>query len=201
MKENRGYTILKGDFVSEKNKKNLGYSSSRSPQPIPGNRTETPKPSPNKTDRFGVHIGRFLPSSHLENNYLPSFTIGAYAKLLTFWNHSIFVDITYPFLKMPTDRTSNIETSLFLAHLVDHIRMGNRIHFDVGGGLYYSKWEDSVSGEIGSNSNPGFFMGFSLDFFNPIGLTFTPMIRYHNYHQESNWIEFVVGGLNLSYSF
>jgi hypothetical protein len=201
IKENRGFRILKGDFVSEKKKTGFGYSQSASSGQISKSNTKTPVKALQKTDRLGVHIGRFLPSSHLENDYLPCYTIGGYIRLIRIWNHSFFINATVPLLKMAPDRNMYLETNMFFLNVVDHIRVGKRIHFDVGGGLYYYKWENPTTGESGSDSYTGFSLGLSLDFFSPIGITLSPMIRCHTYLQDDEWREFIVGGMNLSYSF
>jgi hypothetical protein len=203
----RGFQIKIGDFVSTKKPDPVmlggAYSGkSMTTQKQPMTQTQTgPATRRTQTDRLGIHVGRFLPGSHIENIYVNSFSLGAYFKLVDVWNHSFFVDINYPIFKQSTNVDNEQTTSLILAHLVDHIRVGGRIHFDLGGGAYYKSTKEIATGITGTGTYLGFFVGFSMDFFSQAGLTFSPMLRYHTYHEGIRWNEFVIGGVNVAYSF
>ena len=155
-----------------------------------------------KMNRAGVHIGRFIPSSHLENTFENSFSLGISFKLMDVRPHSIFIDATYPILNENLANTSNIKSSLYLLHLLDSIQVGQRIHFDVGGGIYYSSVSGGMNGQLMKESEPyfGFFLGLSMDFIGALGWTFCPLVRYHTYKVETDWNEFLVGGMNVYFS-
>ena len=182
-----GLKIVVGDFVSEKKHDDASISQIFTKQ---------------KNVNGGLHGGRFLPSSNLENSFEDSYSLGAFFKLVTLKNHSFFVEVSYPLLKNKFAGTNDIESSMVLVHISDHIRLGNRIHWDVGGGLYYSKMSVNLNGQSidESESYSGFFVGLSVDFTNPSRFTFSPAIRYHAYKTEINWNEFIISGINVYFS-
>ena len=165
VKLNRGFQIQKGDFVSmNKSKPSLAA------QPYSGHSGIGQKQTKlvnmrSKTNRLGIHIGRFLPSSHFENIYVNSFSLGVYYKFVTLGTHSLYFEVDYPILKIPENEISNEKTSLLFCHLVDHIQMGGRIHFDLGGGVTYKTMQNEQTSITESGTYLGFFLGFSVDFF------------------------------------
>ena len=200
VREEPGFKIGVGDFVVEKRSDEV-----TAPRVVP-KRTILDKPSGRiprkrkKSGSVGVHLGILIPASNLEDTFENSYSLGVTLKLITVGNHSIFVDAAYPILKMMPNGTVDTKSSLYLVHLVDHIRMRNRIHWDVGGGIYYLSW--SVAGQDAKESElyTGFFIGFSVDFTGSSGITFSPTIRYHAYKVETDWFEFIVGGMNVYFS-
>ncbi len=164
-------------------------------------RTETV--SQGKNDPiFGIHLGMFLPASYLDNTFSSSFSLGLSVKLMDADRHHFYVDATYPVLKTKVAGAEWGPSSLYVLNIVDHIQMGERIHFDVGGGLYIPSGSDQSNGQ--SNSEPGtragFFLGLSIDFFSLSGWLFSPRVRYHAYNSTGDWNEFAVGGLNVYFS-
>lgn len=201
LKLNRGFQIQKGDFISMNKSKPPLAAQPYSGHSGSGEKSIKQVDMRSKTDRLGIHIGRFMPSSHFENIYVNSFSLGGYYKFVTLGNHSYFFEVDFPILKSPENEISDEKTSLLLCHLVDHIQMGGRIHFDLGGGVTYKTMKNEQTGMTESGTYFGFFLGFSVDFFSQLSMTFSPMIRYHTYSEASRWNEFVIAGLNISYSF
>lgn len=182
-----GFAIIVGDFVSEKKLDDAAISQI---------------PMEQKNVNGGLHGGRFLPSSNLENSLENSYSLGVFLKLITLENHSFFVEVSYPLLKNKYAGTNDIESTMILVHISDHIRLGNRIHWDVGGGLYYSQMSVNMNGQSidKSESYTGFFVGLSVDFTNASRFIFSPALRYHAYKTEINWNEFIISGVNVYFS-
>lgn len=198
--EEPGYKISVGDFVGEKrtDAKRAPKTSSRrsaetSEQNVPRRRGDA---------RVGVHLGRFVPASNLEDVFENSYSLGLSLKLLAAGRHTFTLDGTCPVLRTASVGSGDVESSLYMVHLVDHIRSGYRIHWDIGGGIYYSRWSATVNRQTikSTDSYTGFFVGFSVDFGGSSWGTFSPMVRYHAYKAEEDWYEFVIGGVNVYFS-
>lgn len=151
---------------------------------------------------IGVHFGRFLPSSNLDNTFENSFSLGISLKLMHADRHAFFADITYPILRTDLSETNHTKSTLYSLNIVDHIRMGQMIHFDIGGGLYFSKGSITANGQSVEESKSciGFFLGLSLDFISTSGWLFSPMVRVHMYKPYDEWNEFIVCGMNVRFS-
>ena len=152
-----------------------------------------------RTDRFGVHLGRLMPASHLEYRFENSLSLGGFVKLVRAGAHNVYLDLFYPVFKMRTPGAADADFSLLIVQLMDHVRMTGPIHYDFGAGLYQSHLNSSLSGQTVSvnKSYFGFFVGFSLDFPAASNVTISPSIRVHTYKADAEWSEFVFGGLNI----
>jgi hypothetical protein len=153
---------------------------------------------PVNDNRVGIHIGEFLPAAHFQALYNPSFSLGLWIKLAQLKRHSFYMQFTYPFLQKSVDSESN--PTFFILSLANRIRVGDFIHYELGGGLYHYNISAITSSPIPSKSNAGFFAGLSVDFPTSMGFTLSPSIRYHTFHREEVWIEFMIGGLNVYFS-
>jgi len=198
--EESGHKISVGDFVGEKrtdakrtSKASSKRSSETSEQNVPRWRGDA---------RVGVHLGRFVPASSLEDTFENSYSLGLSLRLLTAGRHTFTLDGTCPVLRTASVWSGDVESSLYMVHLVDHIRSGYRIHWDIGGGIYYSRWSAMVNGQTikSTDSYTGFFVGLSVDFGGSSWGVFSPMVRYHAYKVEEDWYEFVIGGVNVYFS-
>ena len=116
--------------------------------------------------------------------------------------HHLYVDATYPVLKSKIAGVELNPSSLYVLNVVDHIRLGERIHFDMGAGLYFSGGSNTSGGQSNkeTSTSSGFFLGLSLDFLSLSGWLFSPRVRYHAYHLNGNWNEFALGGMNVYFS-
>ena len=155
-----------------------------------------------RTDRFGLHLGRLMPASHLEYRFENSLSLGGFVKLLRAGKHRIYLDLFYPLFRMRTPGAADADFSLLIIQLMDHVQMMGLIHYDFGAGLYQSRLHSSLSGRtvIVNKSYFGFFLGLSLDFPAASNVTLSPSIRVHTYQADSEWMEFVFGGLNVYFS-
>lgn len=186
-----GWEISTGDYVKLKGFDDSFDQSFSNPQ---GSDRDIPI--------IGIHFGRFLPSSNLENTFKSSFNLGISLKLMHADRHAFFADFTYPILRTDQSGASHKKSTLYFLNVVDHIRMGRRIHFDVGGGLYFSKDPITANNQSVEESKSciGFFLGLSLDFFSTSGWLFSPMVRVHMYKPYDDWNEFIICGMNLRFS-
>jgi len=194
----KGYRIKKGDFVVKKgsgNFKNLNniIVVKKEKSQIPRSDRDHPK------NLLGISFGRFLPSSNLENRFVNAYSMGLNIRLFGFGSHSIFIDGQYPILK--SKDSVDLNFSMMLVHLVDHIRIGEWIHFDIGGGLYSFTTESNIQNQSISttSSNRGFFIGFSIDIDIFKQVTYSPNIRYHVYENSGQWNEFVITGISVNF--
>ncbi len=189
---NPGMQIVVGDFVRP------GSSVTRA-----GNQTNRPLSSNrNVHDQLGIHLARFVPASNLESGFQNSYNIGASFKLIGLYNHSFYVDVSYPLMEFQPELSNTIQSSLLILQLSDRIRVWDRIYYNIGFGFYRSTLSGNVTG-IAFNetqSYSGFFVGLSMDLLNSSFMTIAPSIRMHTYNIEGDWAEFVVGGVNVYFS-
>ena len=196
---NSGMQMTVGDFVrvvnsTQKTDNESGKISNPISSPVSLQRTVD--------NRMGAYLARFVPASNLENGFENSYSIGASFKLITMNAHSFYIDLHYPLFKMESVLPSSITYSLLMIQLIDRVRIMDRVYYEVGGGLYRLSLSGNISGMTldETRSYSGFFVGLSLDLFRSNTMTFTPTIRMHTYSVEKNWVEFVVGGVNVYFS-
>ena len=125
-----------------------------------------------------------------------------FVKLIQTGRHSVYLDLFYPVFKMRTPGASDADFSLLIVQLMDHVKMMGLLHYDFGAGLYQSRLSSSLTGQTTTinKSYFGFFLGLSLDFPAASSVTLSPSIRVHAYQADSEWMEFVFGGLNVYFS-
>ncbi|GEM_PF-1678630 len=151
---------------------------------------------------LGLYVGFFYPGVILENSVEYGIGLGVSAALVRIHIHRFLLEATYALQVLKPILRERMKSSLVLFHLIDHIQVADRIHFDFGGGVYYTKTTITESGNSMEESGfrAGFSMGLSMDVAGIRGLHYCPSVRYHMYRHEGEWIEFVLGGITVTYA-
>ncbi|HHS12297.1 MAG TPA: hypothetical protein ENN03_00850 [bacterium] len=176
-------------------------------EPVPETRGRTEPDFPTQPSgpapALGIRVARFMPRAGL-SGFEDSYLIGLSLRLLQAGRHGLRVEAAYPFLTLKTPGALDIQTTLITLHLVNHIRMGEQGHYDIGGGLYYFHARAVINGESITESDPfwGFFFGYSIDIPVVNGFAAAPYFRIHVYQQEiapgtKEWSGFMTGGVTV----
>ena len=151
---------------------------------------------------LGLYVGFFYPGVILENSVEYGIGLGVSGKIGRIHTHHFFLEATYAAQVLKPVLRERMKSSLVLLNLIDHIQVAERIHFDFGGGVYYTKTIVTESGNSMEDSgfHAGFSVGISMDIAGIQGLNYCPSVRYHMYRDEGEWIEFVLGGITVTYA-
>lgn len=154
-----------------------------------------------RKDNGYIHLGLFTPGSQLDGLTNNSFSLGLAYNFTPLQNHGFMIDFTVPFL---LKKSSEVTSSLFILQFFDHMRLGERTHYDFGLGLYFSstqiKSTDTETDIKNSGAYFGFSMGISLNAFILNKIAFTPAIRCHTYKADETWNVFALFDINGHFS-
>jgi len=150
-----------------------------------------------RKDNGYIHLGLFSPGSQLDGLTNNSFSLGLAYNFTPQQNHGFMIDFTYPFLSKKSSEASSL---LFILQFFDHMRLGERAHYDFGLGLYFSSSEIKSTDIKNSGTYFGFSMGFSLNAFMLNKIAFTPAIRCHTYKADETWNVFALFDINGHFS-
>ncbi len=149
--------------------------------------------------RLAIGISRFVPAQDLDRILLSSFCISASFRIGQFDPHSFFADVDYPILNVKSSLNNVSSPSLWSLHIRDHIRVINRIYYDMGVGLYSAKVPetDSSSESEASTSKMGFLLGLSVDLQDLVSVPMMPFVQCHMYSNDSEWQLFAIAGISF----
>ncbi len=197
LSQKRGRTIAVDDYVSRKNLDGVLVTPPPSRSSPPRERAATIQARP---VRGGIGLGRFVPGTRLDPFLISSFSISGFVRLGTWSRHTLQAEVACPILKMQA-ADALLKPSMFLLHLVDRIRIGDCIHWDVGAGVAIAKLDAGIAGQTISESRSdfGLCVGFSADFPQRSGWTLIPFIRVHAFKSELYWSECAVAGFFIAF--
>jgi len=152
------------------------------------------------TTNTQISVGRVVPGPLFSETLKASYTVGAAVRIKTFPRHALYLDILYPFFQS-RDTFSDIKQTLFMIYVTEHIRLRDRMYYQVGAGFNFAG--TSVTDQSGTrninDTHMGFFLGTDLEVYRSSGWTAAPSVRLYAYKSDTGWHEFATAGLNINF--